>query len=170
MKTLHDLAITFLLVVALTSCSSASRPTEPASSIQTIQPTGVVIPSELAFSTPLIEALSQSGLTILSVQSSTYTAMFSSTDKAVWIKTNQGIVEAIFFADPSEVEQIHITEQPDTTPGRHLYTIQAPPPTLLQEQTIDAAYPLYFTVNNNMLIITASEQLDKVLKLNFSAH
>jgi hypothetical protein len=161
-KTSHHFAITFFLLVFLTSCASIPKPTE------TIQPTQVVIPTDLAFSTALVQVLSQSGLSIMSVQSSTYMGMFPSTDKAAWIKTNEGIVEVIFFADPSEVEQIHITEQPDKTAGRYLYMIQAPPPTLSHDQTIDAAYPLYFTVKNGMLMITSSPELDKTLKHIFS--
>jgi hypothetical protein len=95
-------------------------------------------------------------------------AMFQSTDKAVWIKTNEGIVEAVFFANPAEVEQIHIAEQTTETEGRYLYTIQAPAPTLLHDQTIDAAFPLYFTVKNDMLLITSSKELDQTLKHIFS--
>lgn len=99
----------------------------------------------------------------MSVRSSTYEQLFPSTDKAVWIKTNEGIVEAVFFANSDEVEQIRITEQPAKTAGRHLYTIQAPPPTLLHEQIIDAAFPLYFIAKNDMLIITSSDELDKTV-------
>jgi hypothetical protein len=173
-KTAHHLATTFFLLVILTLCTSMPKPTESPKltertvSVQTIQPTQVVIPTELAFSIPLAQVLSQSGLSILSVQSSTYMAMFPSTDKAVWIKTNEGIVEVIFFADPSEVEQIHVTEQPNKSEGRYLYIIQAPPPTLLHDQTIDAAYPLYFIVSSDMLMVTSSEELDKTLKHTFS--
>jgi hypothetical protein len=127
-----------------------------------------VIPADLAFSTSLVQVLSQSGLSIMSVRSSTYEAVFPSTDKAVWIKTHEGIIEAVFFADPSEVGQIHIAEQPNKTAGRYLYIIQAPPPTLSHDQTIDAAYPLYFTVKNDILMITSSEELDKTLKHIFS--
>jgi hypothetical protein len=67
----------------------------------------------------------------MSLQSSTYMAMFPSTDQAVWIKTNEGIVEVIFFGDASEVEQIHITKQLNKAEGRYLYIVQAPSPTLL---------------------------------------
>jgi hypothetical protein len=174
MKTLNHFATTLFLLVVLTSCTSALKPTESPNStettgsIQTIQPTQVVIPTDLAFSTPLVQVLSQSGLSILSVQSSTYMAMFPSTDKAVWVKTKEGIVEVIFFADPSEVKQIHITEQPNKLEGRYLYTLQAPLPTLLHDQTIDAAFPLYFTISNDMLMVTSSEAFDKALKHIFS--
>ena len=174
MKKLYHLATAFFFLVVLTFCTSAPKPTESPKLTETsaflpiIQPTQVVIPTDLAFSTPLVQVLSQSGLTIMSVQSSTYMAMFPSTDKAVWIKTNEGIVEAIFFDDSAKVEQIHITEQPNKIVGRYLYIIQAPPPTLLHDQTIDAAYPLYFAVNSDMLLITSSEELDKTLKRTFS--
>ncbi len=174
MKTPHHFAITFFLLVVLTSCASMLKPTESpkltSTSVvtQTIQPTKVAIPTDLAFSTPLVQGLSQSGLNIVSVQSSTYMAMFQSTDKAVWIKTNEGIVEAVFFANSVEVEQIHIAEQTNEAGGRYLYTIQAPAPTLLHDQTIDAAFPLYFTVKNDMLMITSSAELDKALKHIFS--
>jgi len=91
-------------------------------------------------------------------------AIFQSTDKAVWIKTDEGIVEAIFFADSAEVEQIHIAEQANDVEGRYLYTIQAPPPILLHNQIIDAAFPLYFTAKQDMLIVTSNAELDETLK------
>ena len=90
--------------------------------------------------------------------------MFSSTNKAVWIRTNEGIVEAVFFANSAEVQQIHIEEQTNQAESRYLYTIQAPAPTLEHDQTIDAAFPLYFTAKNDILLITSSEELDKTLK------
>lgn len=171
MKILNLRVTTFLVLVVLTACTSASKPTIPPKLTEAtipIEPTQVVIPTELAFSTPLVQVLSQSGLSIMSVQDSTYMAMFASTDRAVWIKTNEGIVEVIFFAHPSEVEQIHITEQPNQSGGRHLYIVQAPSPTLLHDQTIDAAFPIYFTVSNDMFMVTSSEVLDKTLKHIFS--
>lgn len=174
MKTPQQLGTTFFLLIVLTSCSSMPKPTETPkltatiASMQTIQPIQVAVPTDLAFSTPLVQTLNQSGLSILSVQDSTYMAMFQSTTKAVWIETNEGIVEAVFFADSTEVEQIHITEQYNETMIRYLYLIQAPPPTLLHDQTIDAAFPLYFTAAENMLMETSSAELDKTLKHIFS--
>ena len=168
MKTPLHFAITFFLLVVLTSCSSMPKLTSTPDITQTVRPTQVVIPTDLAFSTSLVQVLSQSGLSVVSVQSSTYVAMFPFTDKAVWIKTSEGIVEAIFFANSAEVEQIHIAEQTNEREGRYVYIIQAPAPTLLHDQTVDAAYPLYFTVKNDMLMITSSEELDITLKHIFS--
>jgi hypothetical protein len=95
-------------------------------------------------------------------------SMFQSTDKAAWIKTDEGIVDAVFFVDPAEARQIHVTQYPNKTAGRYIYTIQAPPPTLLHDQTIDAAFPLYFTVEQGMFMETSSAELDKTLKRIFS--
>jgi hypothetical protein len=175
MRTFPHSVTIWLLLVVLTSCANIPKPTEspqPAEitvPTQTIQSTQVMIPTDLAFSTPLVQVLSQSGLSILSVQSSTYMAMFPSTNKAVWIKTNEGIIEAVFFADSAEVEQIHITERPNEAEvGRYLYTIQAPPPTQLHDLRIDAAFRLYFTTAHDMLMETSSAELDKTLKHIFS--
>ena len=174
MKALPFPAVVWLLSVILTSCTSTPKPTESPKPVETtaptqvIQPTQVVIPIDLAFSTQLVQVLSQSGLSILSVQGSTYMSMFQSTDKAVWIETNEGIVEAVFFADSAEVEQIHITEETNETTRRYPYIIQAPPPTLPHELTIDAAFPLYFTAAQDMLMETSSAELDKTLKRIFS--
>lgn len=159
MKTFFHSITTWLLFVVVTSCTNT--PT------QTIQPTQVAIPADLVFATPLVRTLSKSGLSVLSIQSSTYMALFPSTDKAVWIKTDEGIVEAIFFADSAEVEQIHVAEQVNEVEGRYLYTIQAPPPTLLHNQIIDAAFPLYFTAKQDMLMVTSNAELDETLKRIF---
>ncbi len=174
MKAVLPSATTWLLLVMLTSCTGAPKPAEPpklaatTAPTQAAQPTEVAIPTELAFSIPLVQLLSQSGLTILSVRSSKYMSLFQSSNKAAWIETDEGIVEAVFFADPAETEQIHITQQSNVTAGRYIYVIQAPPPILLQDRTIDAAFPLYYTVERGMFMETSSAELDKTLKRIFS--
>ena len=165
----HPITI-WLLLVILTSCTGAPKPAVSPNLAETTAPTQatqLVIPTDLNFSTPLVQLLSQSGLSILSVQSSTFMSMFQSTDKAVWIKTDKGIVEAVFFADSAEVKKIQIMPQSNEIAGRYIYTIQAPPPTLLHDQTIDAAFPLYFTVGRGMFIVTSNVELDKTLKSIF---
>ena len=174
MKSVSRPAAIGLIVVILVSCTSAAGPTksppleETAATKHGMQSTPVGIPTDLAFATALVQLLSQSGVGIRSVQSSKYMAMFESTDQAVWIQTDEGIVEAVVFTDPSEARQIHITQQPHETAGRYLYRIQAPPPTLSHDQTIDAAFPLYFTVERGMFMVTSSPELDNTLKSIFT--
>ena len=174
MNTLTPGVTTWLLAIILSACatlptpSDRPKPADTFSPVQVIEPSQVQIPVSLAFAAPLVEALNQSGLTILSVQSSVSSAYFQSTNEAVWIETNQGILEAVFLADTAEAEQIRITEKsgPQET-GRFTYIIQAPAPTLQQDLTIEAAFRLYFTIAQNMLLQTSSPELDQTLKLIF---
>jgi hypothetical protein len=128
----------------------------------------VVIPADLVFSTPLVQWLGRSGVKVLSVRSSTYMSMFHSTDHAAWIDTNKGIVEVVFFADHTEGKYIRIIPFPDYSARRFSYIVRAPSPIMLHDQTIDAAFPLYFTVERGMFMVTSSEELDKTLKSMFS--
>jgi hypothetical protein len=174
MKTFPHPIMMWVLFVILASCTGTPKSPESMKFIETtvpiqaIQPTQVAIPVELAFATPLVQVLRQSGLSILSVQDSVYMAMFQSTDNAAWIKTDKGIVNAVFFDEPTEAKSIHIFQDPNEITGRYLYTIQAPQPTLLHEQTIDAAFPLFFTMESGMLMVTSSADLDTILKRIFS--
>jgi hypothetical protein len=128
----------------------------------------VAIPTDLRFAAPFVQTLAQSGLHVLSVRGSTFMSMFQSTQEAVWIQTNQGIVDVVFFATPDAASRIRITQSPKATAGRFMYTIQAPSPILLHDQTIDAAFPLYFTVGHGVFMVTSSPQLDESLKRLFA--
>jgi hypothetical protein len=148
-----------MLVALLTACSSQTPIT-----MQDLRPTSIAIPGDLGFSSSFVQLLSNSGLSVLSVQSSTWDGMFESTNKAVWIKTDQGLVDAVFFEDPAEARQIQVTQLSSTVAGRYIYKIQALPSTLSNDVTIDAAFPLYFTMRHGMFLITSSVELDKTLK------
>ena len=148
-----------MLVALLTACSSQTPIT-----MQDLRPTSIAIPADLGFSSSFVQLLSNSGLNVLSVQSSIWNGMFQSTNKAAWIKTDQGIVEMVSFTNTTEVKQIQVTQLTTTITGRYLYKIQAPPPTLLHDVTIDAAFPLYFTMQHGMLLITSNAELDRTLK------
>jgi hypothetical protein len=133
-----------------------------------LQPTPVAIPADLSFSSSLAQRLSSSGLIVLSVQGSKWNGMFQTTSKAVWIETNKGIVEAVFFANSIEAQQIQVASLSNKIAGRYAYKIQASPPTLVHEVTIDSAFPLYFTAQDNMFLITSNADLYETLKRIFS--
>jgi hypothetical protein len=126
-------------------------------------PTAIPSPTDLAFANPLVELLRGGGLTVLSVRGSVYNGMFQSTDQAAWIQTDQGIVEAAFFPDSAEAGLIRVTPVTGEV-GRYIYKIQAPAPTLSHDVTIDAGFPLYFTVQDSMFLVTSSTGLDETLK------
>ncbi len=114
--------------------------------------------------------MSSSSLTILEVQNSIEGALFQSPNQAAWIKTDKGIVEVVFFLDPAETTHIQITPLSGPTEARHLYQVQAPPPTVTHDVVIDAAYPLYFSVERGMYMVTNSVELHAVLKRILAEH
>ena len=164
MKHFYQYGVPLFLLVLLAACTKMANPVPPTAPSLPLQATLITIPSELDFSRALVQRLRDSGVPIVSIQSSTYMSLFPSTGKAVWIETSKGVVEGVFFDSAAEVKQIHIVEPYPQTQGRYRYTIQVPAPTLIHDQLLDAAYPLYFTAKDNMFLITNSEELDKALK------
>ena len=132
-----------------------------AESLQPIRSAGVPIPSDLGRAEPLVQWLIDAGIPVLSVQHSKEGALFQSANQAAWILTNQGIADAVFL-DPADSEHVTVASLPSQEAGRYFYRVQAPPSLMLNAVTIDAAYPLYFTVRRGMFIETSSEQLDQV--------
>lgn len=135
--------------------------------MRTERSTPLAIPTDLSFVAPLVQKLHQSGLEVLSVRGSTFASMFPSTHEAAWIETDQGIVDVVFFANRDEASNISITPSPTAPGGRFVYVIHASSPTLLKDQTIDAAFPLYFTLGHGMFMATSSRQFDETLKRLF---
>ncbi len=135
-----------------------------AESLQPLRSTEIPIPTDLDHAHALVQSLSEAGIAVLSVQHSVEGSLFQSANQAAWIKTDIGVADAVFFLDPAETEHIQVTPLQSQEMGRYLYKVQAPPPTMLQAVTIDAAYPLYFTVGRGMFIETNSAELDKALR------
>ena len=148
--------------------TGAPAPTMTVVPRQTKQSTAVVVPADLAFASRLVQVLDRSGLDVLAVRGSTFMSIFQSTNEAARIETNNGIVDVVFFATPEEASRISIRQSPNASVGRFIYIIQAPPPTMLHDQRMDAAFPLYFTVGHGMFMATSSLQLDKILKQLFA--
>src|SRR5581483_6551425 len=133
-----------------------------------IAPQPAPIRADLSFSSSLVQRLSNGGLTIQSVQASKWNGMFQSTNKAVWIETDMGILEAVFFADSTEAKEIRVASVPNKVAWRYAYEIQAPPPTLTHDVTLDLAFPMYFATRENMFLITDSADLYEALKHIFA--
>ncbi len=171
------LTICFLSVVVV-ACTNASKPnnlpngvnTNVPTHVSTIQPTEISLPVGLTRASTLLRWMTSSGLTILSVQNSIEGAHFQSPNQAAWIKTDRGIVDVVFFLDPTETDHIQVTPLQSHERGRYLYKLQAPLPTMSHDDTIDAAYALYFTIQRGMFMVTSSAELDKALKRILAEH
>ncbi len=160
------------LLSALMACSTPPRSTaapigpEPTRSLLTsaATPTGIAIPSDLDRVRTLVQWLGGAGITVLSVQHSVEGSLFQSASQAAWIRTDIGIADAVFFLDPAGTVDLQVIPLQSQEAGRYLYRVQAPYPAMLNAVTIDAAYPLYFTIRPGMYIETSSEQLDEILR------
>lgn len=171
------LTLCFLTIVLVGCTSSSTVNKEPngvntniAARVSTPQPTDIPLPVGLTRASTLLRWMTSSGLTILLVGNSIEGAHFQSPNQAAWVKTDRGIVDVVFFLDPTESDHIQVTPSPSHDRGRYLYKLQAPLPTMSHDDMIDAAYPLYFTVQRGMFIVTSSAELDQALKRILAEH
>jgi hypothetical protein len=135
-----------------------------ADSLKPLRSTGIPIPADLDHAQALVHWLGDVGIGVLAVQHSTEGSLFQSANQAAWIKTDLGIADAVFFLGPAQAGHIQVTPLQSQAVGRHLYKVQAPPPMMLDPVTMDAAYPLYFTVRHGLFIETSSLQLNQALR------
>lgn len=124
----------------------------------------VDIPDELKHAAEFVQLLQRAGLVVQRVQRSVLAAMFKGVTQAAFITTDKGIVEVVFFQGPTDAEQITITYSRTSAPAvRHRYRIQGW--SLNGDgRTIDAAYPVYFTLHKNWFIQTVEPELEGLLK------
>lgn len=135
-----------------------------AESLRPLESLEILVPADLDHARPFVQWLNNAGVTVLSVQYSMAGSLFESANQAAWIKTDLGIAEAVFFLDPVRTEYIQVTPVQSQEAWRYLYKIQAPPPIMQKSVTIDAAFPLYFTVRRGIFIQTSNAELNKVLQ------
>jgi hypothetical protein len=82
----------------------------------------VLIPHDLEFAKDLVRDLNESGFDVKSVRYSKLNGGELWTKDAVWIKTEKGIFEAVFYNDPNKPSHVVLTELP-SKPGFHEYKI-----------------------------------------------
>jgi hypothetical protein len=143
----------------------------PAATLKLVAPSpagqsqqSVVIPNQLQHAAEFVQFLQSAGLQVQSVQRSHLEAMFNGVSKTAFITTDRGIIEVVFFPGPTDAEQLTITySRASSQAVRHRYRIQGWPPNG-DGTTIDAAYPLYFTLHKNLFIQTLEPELEGLLK------
>ncbi|HEX8140102.1 MAG TPA: hypothetical protein VF544_21245 [Pyrinomonadaceae bacterium] len=103
------------------------------------------------------------GIIVKSVQSSKLNGFFQGLEKAGFFKTDKGIVEVIFFPEPSGAEKVRVRER--RRAGRYLYSFEGQPHPNPPGDRIDAGRPMYFLMHRNWFMVTDSEELHEALKL-----
>ncbi len=148
------LLLTIVLVISLSLyCSDQPKSKE----------SSPLISSELDFSKEFVQRLKAKGIIVIAVKPSVEGALFKVTpNKAVWIKTKQGIFNVVFFNKSDQAKLISITQIQSGKEDSYKYHLKERPNK--EPQLIHANRPLYFTIRDNKYIVTDSLKLDKSIK------
>lgn len=145
-----SLMILSAAVVAFASRSRTQRPD-----------VSYLVPDRISYAKRFVQHLSDAGLSVQKVALSKYNGGFFGPTKAVWIKTDQGILEVVFFDKSADLDAIQLREEETGTAIYHKYTI-----TLAQKTTeMEGRLPIYFTKYQDMLIITYAAEFNDSLNL-----
>jgi hypothetical protein len=143
----------------LISCGTQSKTVVPpivsASQKENVSP---LVPSELNFAKEFVQLLSDTGWSVKAVHPSKFNGFFRETKKAAFIQTDKGVIEAVFFANDAEVEQIQVNEEQIVVSGYHKYIVQ----TTITKQRIEGG-TCYFNKYRNAFIITSDRELSDAL-------
>jgi hypothetical protein len=128
------------------------------------QDVSLLKPEHIAYQSAMEFAryLDDKGIRVKSVHRSKLDGFFRGIEKAAFIRTDKGVVEVIFFPDPTGAEVIQVTEQ--RRDGRYLYSFQGQPHPNPPGDTIDASQPMYFLMHRNWFIVLRSKELYDALK------
>lgn len=114
-----------------------------------------LVADDLSFAKDFVQSLSDAGWKIQEVSPSKFNGFFADSRQAAFIRTDKGIVEAVFFQSKADVEQIQVSEEQTGDLQHHRYVVQKLPAT---NQRIEGG-ACYFTKYRNAFIITIDREL-----------
>jgi hypothetical protein len=128
------------------------------------QDVSLLKPEDIAYKSAMGFAryLDDKGIKVNSVHGSKLNGFFQGLDKAAFFRTDKGIVEVIFFPEPTGAERIRVTEQHKE--GRYFYSFAGQPHPNPPGDTIDASRPMYFLMHRNWFIVLSNEEIFDALR------
>ena len=120
-----------------------------------------IVPQQVGYATGFVQRLSDGGLWIRRVALSKYNGGYFGSTKAVWVETDKGIFDAVFFDKPADLERIQLHEERTENPKKHKYTVSLPNGQTVTWEMGHAA--VYFIKYQDALIITRSGDLNEAL-------
>jgi hypothetical protein len=149
----------FVLLVLVALGSSQSWESKPLLAAKQ----AITIPASFQYAEDFVRILERAGLTVRRLERSHLEGMFDQVDRAVFIVTDRGVIEAAFFPGPADAEKLTISYNRDGAVNRHHYRVQGWPAEF-DEQLIDSTYPIYFTLHKNWFIQTLEAELEDTIK------
>ena len=110
------------------------------------------------------ETLQQHGFTVQSIHRSKLEGFFNGLNRAAFLRTDKGIIEVIFFDEPTGAERVRVIEK--RRGNRYLYAFEGQPNPQPGER-IDAGYPIYFIPYKNWFMVVMDKELASVLQQAF---
>lgn len=118
-----------------------------------------LVPVQISYSTEFVQRLSDAGWSVQKVALSKYNGGYFGPTKAIWIKTDKGLLEVVFFDKPADLDAIQLEAEESGVPGYHKYRI-----TLANKTDgMEGRLPVYFTKHQDKLIITYDRELNEAL-------
>lgn len=114
------------------------------------------IPPAFSFANDFIQTLDNVGFDVEKVAQSKFNGGELGTTNAVWIKTNKGTFEALFYDDKTVLDQIQLLELADSTPSYHKYSVTVG--TTLHG--FEGRMPVFFLKHEKVLIISYNAELN----------
>jgi hypothetical protein len=157
MPRLHVSAATSVVLAALVMTVLACGPAVP-----TPSPTSRPFPSPRAGAPAcptaagqpsLVARLAAGGIIVTAVSASTGEALFPEALSVCLMDVGTASFEAAFFVGPTAASAVHVCES--RSGSRYIYQVDG--------QTVDAAFPQYWTIAGDVLAWTGSTALDRSL-------
>ena len=159
---MKSLALCFIYVglsLSALSCASPRTSVAPIAPYMRKADVSHLVPADLSFAKNFVQTLSNAGWEIREVSHSKFNGFFRDSEKAAFIRTDKGVIEAIFFQSKADVEQIQVIEVQNKSLGYFRYTLVKPPVT---NQRIEGG-DCYFTKYKNVFVITSDRGANDAL-------
>jgi TonB family protein len=122
------------------------------------------VPADLAYASDFIEALRASGMTVTSVDPSRFGSLFTNTNRAAFIVTNKGAIEAFFFHGATDADRIRVrSEEVKEGASPYHYVIEGQP-TRGRSGEWAGSRPVYFYARRNLFVISWEKDTDEAVR------
>jgi hypothetical protein len=165
-QTLALIVVMFGIDSTLFSGPSIQAPSAAPTPADQSQDSSLLQPNDSEYSDAMEFALflRNNGFIVHSLHRSKMNGFIRGVDKAALIRTDNGVLEVMFFPAADGAEKVQVLEEQKG--GRYLYSFRGQPdPT--PGDSIDSNRPQYFILRRNLFIITDDQDLYTKLKTAF---
>ncbi len=143
-------------------CSGVMSQTRQSEVVSLLRSSDVAYADAMEFA----QFLDKHNLKVQSIHASNLNGFFRGVEKAAYFKTENGVVEVIFFPDTNGAEKLTIKERREDK--RYIYSFEGLPRSGSHGDRLNSNRPVYFITHRNWFIVTYDEKLSNALKSVFA--